>query len=230
MKNEESVPLPAPYTTSLAKARSSGLANALESLFAAFSPARNRHHPCAGTLTPVQLVKTLLERIDAYPDKAVFISRIQRETIIAQTAALDVADTAKSPCSVSLSFARNIDVAGLPPQPPGTMPTVPTQDFTVVARLRAAGAILLAKANLDQFATGRTATARPWRAALRLQRRAHLRRFFFRLAAGAGLAGVTGHGHSRLRPRVRRLQATPSGLKLLFGLIPATGMSRLQNS
>lgn len=57
----------------------------------------------------------------------------------------------------------NIDMAGLPttagcPQYSYT----PEQDATSVARLRAAGAILLAKANLDQFATGLVGTRSPY--------------------------------------------------------------------
>lgn len=57
----------------------------------------------------------------------------------------------------------NIDAAGLP-----TTAACPTfaytanKDATLVARLKAAGAILLAKANLDQFATGLVGTRSPY--------------------------------------------------------------------
>ncbi|MCO5785506.1 allophanate hydrolase [Pseudomonas sp. G11-1] len=57
----------------------------------------------------------------------------------------------------------NIDVAGLPTT--AACPAfayTPSQDATSVARLRAAGAIVLAKTNLDQFATGLVGTRSPY--------------------------------------------------------------------
>lgn len=57
----------------------------------------------------------------------------------------------------------NIDVAGLPTSAgcPAFTYTA-SEDATGVARLRAAGAIVLAKANLDQFATGLVGTRSPF--------------------------------------------------------------------
>src|SRR5690606_2931429 len=53
----------------------------------------------------------------------------------------------------------NIDVAGLPTTAACPAFTYIAQsDATCIARLRAAGAILLAKTNLDQFATGLVGT------------------------------------------------------------------------
>lgn len=57
----------------------------------------------------------------------------------------------------------NIDVAGLPTT--AACPAyryIATEDASSVARLRAAGAIVLAKANLDQFATGLVGTRSPY--------------------------------------------------------------------
>ena len=57
----------------------------------------------------------------------------------------------------------NIDVAGLPTT--AACPEfsyIADQDSTAVARLRAAGAVLLAKTNLDQFATGLVGTRSPY--------------------------------------------------------------------
>ncbi|WP_111642459.1 allophanate hydrolase [Marinimicrobium alkaliphilum] len=57
----------------------------------------------------------------------------------------------------------NIDVAGLPTT--AACPEfsyTPKRDATSVARLRAAGAIVLAKTNLDQFATGLVGTRSPY--------------------------------------------------------------------
>lgn len=57
----------------------------------------------------------------------------------------------------------NIDVANIPTT--AACPTftyVPTSDATTITKLRAAGAIVLAKTNLDQFATGLVGTRSPY--------------------------------------------------------------------
>ncbi|MFN3581168.1 MAG: allophanate hydrolase [Pseudomonas sp.] len=57
----------------------------------------------------------------------------------------------------------NIDAAGLPTTAACPAYSYPAEaDATCVARLRAAGAILLAKTNLDQFATGLVGTRSPY--------------------------------------------------------------------
>jgi allophanate hydrolase len=57
----------------------------------------------------------------------------------------------------------NIDVAGVPTTCASpSFDRLPVDDATVVARLRAAGAIPIAKTNLDQFATGLVGTRSPY--------------------------------------------------------------------
>ncbi len=117
-----------------------------------------------GSLTPVDLARTLLDRIEAYPDKAVFIFRLPDEDIIAQAVALNMADRSQKPLfGIPFVVKDNIDVAGVPTT--AGCPEyayLPTKDSTVVAKLRAAGAILLGKTNLDQFATGLNGTRSPY--------------------------------------------------------------------
>ena len=63
----------------------------------------------------------------------------------------------------TVAVKDNIDVAGLPTT--AACPAfayVPGGDATAVARLRAAGAIVLGKTNLDQFATGLAGTRSPY--------------------------------------------------------------------
>ena len=56
----------------------------------------------------------------------------------------------------------NIDVAGLPTTAAApSFAYLPAEDATAVARLRAAGAVVLGKTNLDQFATGLVGTRSP---------------------------------------------------------------------
>lgn len=118
----------------------------------------------AGSLTPTKLVQALLERIAAYPDKAVFISLVPEETLLAQAAMLEAEGPAGKPLyGVPFVAKDNIDVAGIPTTAgcPAFAYT-PQQDATTIARLRAAGALLIGKANLDQFATGLNGTRSPY--------------------------------------------------------------------
>ena len=76
-----------------------------------------------------------------------------------------LADDADSLPLYAVPFAvkDNIDVAGIPTTAACTAFTyIPEVDATSVARLKAAGAIVLGKTNLDQFATGLVGTRSPY--------------------------------------------------------------------
>jgi allophanate hydrolase len=118
----------------------------------------------AGTLTPVELFSRLIDRINEYPDKAVFIARMSDEEILGRANKLDIAMIDEFPLfGIPFVVKDNIDVAGIPTT--AACPEfayTPAADSTVVAKLRAAGAILLGKTNLDQFATGLNGTRSPY--------------------------------------------------------------------
>jgi len=118
----------------------------------------------AGTLTPRGLIEALIARINAYPDPAVFISRCPDEEILGHAEALELAALDELPLfGIPFVVKDNIDVAGIPST--AACPEfayTPTADATVVAKLRAAGGIVLGKANLDQFATGLNGTRSPY--------------------------------------------------------------------
>src|SRR5258705_13830000 len=68
---------------------------------------------------------------------------------------------------VRLAVKDNVDAAGLPTT--AACPEFayrPPRDAAVVAALRAAGAVVVGKTNLDQFATGLVGTPPPHRAGL----------------------------------------------------------------
>jgi len=119
----------------------------------------------SGAWTPDSLVGTLSARIDL-ADPAVFITRTPPEQLRTQIDALIA--RAPEPNSLPLwgvpfAVKDNIDVADLPTT--AACPAFihrPTQDATVVAKLREAGAIMLGKTNLDQFATGLNGTRSPY--------------------------------------------------------------------
>ena len=120
----------------------------------------------ADGLTPLQLVEEVIARCDAVDDPAIFISRASAEQLRMQ--AKDLMERAPEPNSLALwgiPFAAkdNIDVAGLPTT--AACPAYeyqPQKDATLIARLKAAGAIVIGKTNLDQFATGLNGTRSPY--------------------------------------------------------------------
>jgi len=119
----------------------------------------------AGGWTPAALLTALGKRIDG-GDPAAFITRAPALSLATQIDAL----LARAPVSNSLplwgvpfAVKDNIDVAGMP-----TTCACPAfgrlaeRDAACVAALVAAGAIVIGKTNLDQFATGLNGTRSPY--------------------------------------------------------------------
>ncbi|HOY24631.1 MAG TPA: amidase family protein, partial [Cellvibrio sp.] len=64
---------------------------------------------------------------------------------------------------VPFAVKDNIDVAGIPTTAACPAFTyIPSEDATTIARLKAAGAVVIGKTNLDQFATGLVGTRSPY--------------------------------------------------------------------
>src|SRR5712671_3391427 len=108
----------------------------------------------------------LVERIDAYPHSAIWITRFSLENIIEQLHQSDDRRTdgiAQPLLGIPFAIKDNIDVAGYPTT--AACPDfayTPTKSATVVQRLIDAGAILIGKTNMDQFATGLVGTRSPY--------------------------------------------------------------------
>jgi allophanate hydrolase len=118
----------------------------------------------AGTLTPAQTVARTYQRIRDHNDPAIFISLRDEKDAIAEAEALTKKDAAALPLyGVPFAVKDNIDALGLPTT--AACPAfayTPAHDATAVARLRAAGAIMIGKTNLDQFATGLVGVRSPY--------------------------------------------------------------------
>ncbi|GAA3241059.1 allophanate hydrolase [Actinocorallia longicatena] len=113
----------------------------------------------AGTARPEDTVAEVYDRIARRGDDGVWILLRPREEVLAEAAALPGGPLYGIPYAVK----DNIDVAGLPttagcPQYAYT----PAESAPLVKRLRGAGAILIGKTNLDQFATGLSGTRSPY--------------------------------------------------------------------
>ena len=132
---------------------------------APFEIAHLREAYRARQLTPVDVAAEALRRVSAYPDPAVWIMRVPEERVMARASALGDCGSPQTLPLFGIPFAvkDNIDCAGLPTT--AACPAfayTPSEDATVVKRLIAAGAILLGKTNLDQFATGLVGTRSPY--------------------------------------------------------------------
>lgn len=104
-------------------------------------------------------VRQAYARIEQFDRPEVWIALRPVEDVLAEAASVDP----DAPLAgVLVAVKDNIDVAGLPTT--AAAPSFayrPDRDSTAVARLRAAGALVLGKTNLDQFATGLVGTRSP---------------------------------------------------------------------
>ena len=118
----------------------------------------------AGQATPAETVARSYARIRAHNDPAIFISLRDEAEAVAEAKALEARGDKTLPLyGVPVAVKDNIDVAGLPTT--AACPAFsfnPAHDATAVARLRAAGAIVIGKTNLDQFATGLVGVRSPY--------------------------------------------------------------------
>jgi allophanate hydrolase len=118
----------------------------------------------SGASTPAAIVARSYARIRALDDPAVFITLRQEEEVAAEALALMRAgDTSRPLYGIPVAVKDNIDVEGLPTT--AACPAYsyrPAKDATAVARLRAAGALIIGKTNLDQFATGLVGVRSPY--------------------------------------------------------------------
>lgn len=118
----------------------------------------------SGTLRARQLAEMILARIEAGADKAVWISLRNRQDLLTEAEDLDRQGPKGRPLfGIPFAIKDNIDVAGMTTT--AACPEfayVAERTATAVHRLRAAGALLVGKTNLDQFATGLVGVRSPY--------------------------------------------------------------------
>ena len=117
--------------------------------------------------TPVSVLDRVHGRIVGEALNPVWISLVPRERVMARAAALgkvSKADRASLPLyGVPFAVKDNMDVAGM--ETTAACPAfayVPEATATVIGKLEDAGAVLIGKTNLDQFATGLVGTRSPY--------------------------------------------------------------------
>lgn len=114
----------------------------------------------SNAVTPTQLTQACLARIDVYSPKLAAFITVMREQAIAQAKELETEQKAgkfRGPLhGIPLAIKDNVDTAGTRTTGASAVydDRVPKEDAEVVRRLKAAGAILIGKTNLDEFAWG----------------------------------------------------------------------------
>ena len=105
-----------------------------------------------------------IARIEAAGDPGIFIHLAAKADMLAQAQELGAFDPVTKPLwGVPFAVKDNIDVAGMPTTAAcAEYAYMPDKDATVVARLKAAGALVVGKTNLDQFATGLVGVRTPY--------------------------------------------------------------------
>jgi allophanate hydrolase len=115
-------------------------------------------------MTPLAAVEAAIAADLAHADPALWITRVPDAALRARAQALAAEGPRDRPLwGVPVAVKDNIDVAGLPTTAacPGFAYT-PAQDAACVRRLLDAGAIVMGKTNLDQFATGLVGVRSPY--------------------------------------------------------------------
>jgi len=115
-------------------------------------------------LTPQAVMAEALRRLEEAADPGIFLDVSPQADMQAAIAALPGFDSEAYPLwGLPVAVKDNIAVAGRPMT--AACPAfshVPAEDAEAVRRLRAAGAIILGKTNLDQFATGLVGVRTPY--------------------------------------------------------------------
>lgn len=114
----------------------------------------------SGAVTSVQLTEACLARIATYDVKLGAFITVMRESALAQARSRDAeikAGRSHGPLhGIPIALKDNIDTAGVRTTAGSAVfgARVPTEDAVVVARLMAAGAVIIGKSNLYEFAMG----------------------------------------------------------------------------
>jgi len=170
-------------------------------------------------------VRDAYDRLATVDRPEVWIAVRDAESAIAEADASDarVASGAALPLhGVVLAIKDNIDVAGMPTTAGSRAYAYdPADDSTAVARLRAAGAIVIGKTNLDQFATGLVGTRSPFGV---VRNAWDLERISGGSSAGSAVAVALGIADIALGTDTAGSGRVPAALNGIFGIKPTVGL------
>ena len=123
----------------------------------------NLRQAYADGVSPEEIVRLVYRRIAAAGDPGIFISLVDEASALVRARALGAYDPQKPLWGAPFAIKDNIDFADLPTTAGcAAFAYTPDEDAFCVARLLAAGAIMIGKTNLDQFATGLVGVRSPY--------------------------------------------------------------------
>lgn len=125
------------------------------------------HKAYAGGAQPMDIINLVFQRIEEVNDPGIFITLFDKADIVSAGAALGAFDPNLPLWGIPFVIKDNIDAKGY--ETTAACPEfayVAQEDAFVVAELKKAGAILIGKTNLDQFATGLVGVRTPYGAPL----------------------------------------------------------------
>jgi allophanate hydrolase len=174
-----------------------------------------------GRLRPAEVASTVLETI-AEDDAPAWITLVPEDRLVQTARALEAADPALPLYAIPFAVKDNIDVAGLPTTAacPGST-TTPDAHAPVVRRLLDAGALLVGKTNMDQFATGLVGTRTPYGVGSSVFDPA---RVSGGSSSGSALAVARGHVAFALGTDTAGSGRVPAAFNGLVGLKPTRGL------
>ena len=180
-------------------------------------------------MSPLANARAAIAADRAHADPALWIHRVPDVDIVARAAALEAeGPQGRALYGVTVAIKDNIDVAGLPTTAacPGYA-YVPERSAVAVQRLLDAGAIVVGKTNLDQFATGLVGVRSPYgvpRNVFAADRVPGGSSSGSGVAVAAGIADVALGTDTAGSGRVPAMFGNVVGLKPTIGSVPATGM------
>jgi allophanate hydrolase len=184
----------------------------------------------SGETTPTRIVEALSARIDAAGRPEIWISRVSAADLAARAAALEEAWARHGTAvferlplfGVPFAVKDNIDVEGLPTTAAcDAFAYTPGSTAFAVARLLDAGAILVGKANLDQFATGLVGTRSPHGGVRQFESDQHISGGS---SSGSAVAVAAGLVAFSLGTDTAGSGRVPAGFNELVGLKPTPGL------
>jgi allophanate hydrolase len=177
----------------------------------------------SGAATPEATIANCYARIRAHADPAIFIALRDEGDALAEAKALAATGNTDLPLyGVPVAVKDNIDVKGLATT--AACPAFayqPTKDATCVARLKRAGAIMIGKTNLDQFATGLVGVRTPYGVPRNLFNPALIPGGS---SSGSGIAVGAGLVPLALGTDTAGSGRVPAGLSNIVGLKPSLGL------
>jgi allophanate hydrolase len=177
------------------------------------------HSYRAGERRPSDVASAICALEDREP---IWITRVPDDELLAAASELDGADQRLPLYGIPFAVKDNIDVAGLPTTAgcPG-FARIAERTAPVVRRLLDAGALLVGKTNMDQFATGLVGTRSPYGACSSVFDVGHVSGGS---SSGSALAVARGHVAFSLGTDTAGSGRVPAAFNGLVGVKPTRGL------